>query len=233
MLSSSLPAQPTTSFACGGVHFCSVHVGCNKRCAKTNLSRARRKKTVTQYLSHSALSLLSSFWLRLFHHFLFHNKHEKQRRHKQDTAGQETFRSIARSYYRGAAGALLVYDVTRRETFEHLSGWLRDAREYSSPELVVILVGNKCDMKERRVKAKHITYHQRKNMPYFDISAKSNYNFEKPFRWLARTLAKDPNLQFIEQIAIKPPEVHFDPAVYRQVNDLPPDAPLPNDDDDL
>ena len=83
------------------------------------------------------------------------------------------------------------------------------------------------------MKAKNITYHQRKNMPYFDISAKSNYNFEKPFRWLARTLAKDPNLQFIEQIAIKPPEVHFDPAVYRQGNDLPPDAPLPNDDDDL
>ncbi|KAK9751392.1 hypothetical protein K7432_018116, partial [Basidiobolus ranarum] len=49
-----------------------------------------------------------------------------------DTAGQESFRSITRSYYRGAAGALLVYDITRRETFEHLAKWLEDAREHSN-----------------------------------------------------------------------------------------------------
>lgn len=60
-----------------------------------------------------------------------------------DTAGQETFRSVARSYYRGAAGALLVYDVTRRSTFQHLESWLREARESGSPDMVVMLVGNK------------------------------------------------------------------------------------------
>jgi len=49
-----------------------------------------------------------------------------------DTAGQEKFRSITRSYYRGAAGALLVYDITRRETFEHLASWLEDCLKYSS-----------------------------------------------------------------------------------------------------
>merc|ERR1712064_212061 len=47
-----------------------------------------------------------------------------------DTAGQEAFRSITRSYYRGAAGALLVYDITRRDTFNHLTTWLEDAREH-------------------------------------------------------------------------------------------------------
>ena len=128
----------------------------------------------------------------------------------------------------GADCAILMFDVTSRSSYESVPNWHRDLDRVCG-KIPIVLVGNKCDMKERRVKAKNITYHQRKNMPYFDISAKSNYNFEKPFRWLARTLAKDPNLQFIEQIAIKPPEVHFDPAVYRQVNDLPPDAPLPND----
>ena len=60
-----------------------------------------------------------------------------------DTAGQESFRSITRSYYRGAAGALLVYDITRRDTFEHLTTWLEDARSYSSSHMTIMLIGNK------------------------------------------------------------------------------------------
>ncbi|XP_038949207.1 ras-related protein Rab-2B isoform X3 [Rattus norvegicus] len=60
-----------------------------------------------------------------------------------DTAGQESFRSITRSYYRGAAGALLVYDITRRETFNHLTSWLEDARQHSSSNMVIMLIGNK------------------------------------------------------------------------------------------
>lgn len=63
-----------------------------------------------------------------------------------DTAGQESFRSITRSYYRGAAGALLVYDITRRETFHHLSAWLEDAREHANPNMTVMLIGNKSDL---------------------------------------------------------------------------------------
>uniref|UniRef100_A0A8C5W6M1 RAB2A, member RAS onco family n=1 Tax=Microcebus murinus TaxID=30608 RepID=A0A8C5W6M1_MICMU len=52
-----------------------------------------------------------------------------------DTAGQESFRSITRSYYRGAAGALLVYDITRRDTFNHLTTWLEDARQHSNSNM--------------------------------------------------------------------------------------------------
>ena len=52
----------------------------------------------------------------------------------------------------------------------------------------IVLVGNKVDVKERKVKAKQITFHRKKNLQYYDISAKSNYNFEKPFLWLARKL---------------------------------------------
>ncbi|VDM07002.1 unnamed protein product [Wuchereria bancrofti] len=60
-----------------------------------------------------------------------------------DTAGQESFRSITRSYYRGAAGALLVYDITRRDTFNHLASWLEDARQHSNSNMVIMLIGNK------------------------------------------------------------------------------------------
>ena len=58
-------------------------------------------------------------------------------------AGQESFRSITRSYYRGAAGALLVYDITRRDTFNHLANWLKDCREYANSNMAIMLIGNK------------------------------------------------------------------------------------------
>lgn len=58
----------------------------------------------------------------------------------------------------------------------------------------IVLCGNKVDVKERKVKAKTITFHRKKNLQYYDISAKSNYNFEKPFLWLARKLVGNPQL---------------------------------------
>lgn len=65
-----------------------------------------------------------------------------------DTAGTERFRSVSRSYYRGAAGALLVYDVSSRGSFDALKTFLDDARALASPELMVLLVGNKSDLAE-------------------------------------------------------------------------------------
>ncbi|KAJ2981570.1 hypothetical protein NUW54_g10852 [Trametes sanguinea] len=66
-----------------------------------------------------------------------------------DTAGQERFRSVTRSYYRGAAGAILVYDITSRASFSNLSRWLEDARALASPHLVTVLVGNKSDRRRK------------------------------------------------------------------------------------
>ncbi len=67
-----------------------------------------------------------------------------------DTAGQEAFQSITRSYYRSSAGALLVYDVTNRESFENIENWLDEARVNGNPEMVLCLVANKCDLEEKR-----------------------------------------------------------------------------------
>ncbi|KAL8850172.1 MAG: hypothetical protein Q9221_004858 [Calogaya cf. arnoldii] len=63
-----------------------------------------------------------------------------------DTAGQETYKSITRSYFRGASGALLVFDITRRSTFDHATEWLTDLRQIAEEGIVVVLVGNKFDL---------------------------------------------------------------------------------------
>src|SRR5271154_2186025 len=74
----------------------------------------------------------------------------------------------------------------------------------------MVLCGNKVDVKDRKVKAKSIVFHRKKNLQYYDISAKSNYNFEKPFLWLARKLVGDPNLELCQMRALIPPELHID-----------------------
>ena len=72
--------------------------------------------------------------------------------HIWDTGGQERFHSIVRSYYRGAAAALVVYDITRRETFQKVARWLQEVQEHCGSEgtMVITLVGNKCDLEAKR-----------------------------------------------------------------------------------
>lgn len=85
-----------------------------------------------------------------------------------DTAGQERFRSVTRSYYRGAAGALLVYDISSRDSFNALSNWLRDARTLASPNIVILLVGNKKDLdKDREVTFMEATQFAQENGKQF------------------------------------------------------------------
>ena len=67
-----------------------------------------------------------------------------------DTAGQERYRAITNAYYRGAVGALLVYDVTSAASFKHVVDWLRELKQYADSNIVILLVGNKTDLKDRR-----------------------------------------------------------------------------------
>lgn len=100
-----------------------------------------------------------------------------------DTAGQEAFRSITRSYYRGAAGALLVYDVTRRETFNHLTNWLEDARQHSNSNMVIMLIGNKSDLDSKREvrKEEGEGFAREHGLVFMETSAKTAANVEEAF----------------------------------------------------
>jgi len=67
-----------------------------------------------------------------------------------DTAGQERYRAITSAYYRGAVGALLVYDISKHATFEACERWLNELRDHAEPNIVVMLVGNKSDLRHLR-----------------------------------------------------------------------------------
>lgn len=107
-----------------------------------------------------------------------------------DTAGQERFRSVTRSYYRGAAGALLVYDITSRETYNTLATWLTDARTLASPNIVIILLGNKKDLDaDREVTFLEASrFAQENELMFLETSAITGENVEEAFLKCSRTI---------------------------------------------
>jgi len=152
-----------------------------------------------------------------------------------DTAGQEKFGGLRDGYYIQGQAAIIMFDVTSRITYKNVPNWHRDLVRVCE-SIPIVLVGNKVDVKDRKVKAKSITFHRKKNLQYYDISAKSNYNFEKPYLYLARKLLNQPNLAFVEAVALKPPEVSLDLEQIRKYEqDLAVAAatPLPDEDEDI
>ncbi|URD75835.1 GTP-binding nuclear protein [Musa troglodytarum] len=152
-----------------------------------------------------------------------------------DTAGQEKFGGLRDGYYIHGQCAIIMFDVTARLTYKNVPTWHRDLCRVCE-NIPIVLCGNKVDVKNRQVKAKQVTFHRKKNLQYYEISAKSNYNFEKPFLYLARKLAGDPNLHFVESPALAPPEVQIDLFAQQQHEaELAAAAaqPLPDDEDDV
>lgn len=91
--------------------------------------------------------------------------------------------TVTRSYYRGAAGALLVYDTTSRDSFNALSAWLNDARTLASPNIVILLVGNKRDLEEARAVTflEGSNFAQENELIFLETSAKNGDNVEEAF----------------------------------------------------
>ena len=107
-----------------------------------------------------------------------------------DTAGQERFKNIIASYYRGAHGILLIYDVTDKDSFKNLSNWLIEIEKNSNKNVLKVLIGNKTDLEDKRV----ISYNQGKEfadsygLKYIETSAKKNLNVNEAFSTLGREL---------------------------------------------
>lgn len=151
-----------------------------------------------------------------------------------DTAGQEKFGGLRDGYYIQGQCAIIMFDVTSRITYKHVPNWHRDLVRVCD-NIPIVLVGNKVDIKERKVKAKQVTFHRKKGLPYYDISAKSNYHFEKPFLWITRKITGNDEVTFVEAPALLPPEVVISAEDMKRIEDENREAqaiPLPADEDD-
>ena len=100
-----------------------------------------------------------------------------------DTAGQERYRAITSAYYRGAVGALLVYDISKKITFENVERWLKELRDHAESGIVVMLVGNKSDLKHLRTvqTEEAIEFAKQNNLAFIETSANEGTNVETSF----------------------------------------------------
>eukprot|EP00005_Dracoamoeba_jomungandri_P010844 CAMPEP_0174274856 /NCGR_PEP_ID=MMETSP0439-20130205/59502_1 /TAXON_ID=0 /ORGANISM="Stereomyxa ramosa, Strain Chinc5" /LENGTH=206 /DNA_ID=CAMNT_0015366899 /DNA_START=37 /DNA_END=657 /DNA_ORIENTATION=+ len=113
-----------------------------------------------------------------------------------DTAGQEKFRALTSSYYRGTQGIVLVYDVTDRDSFLHLEIWLKEIEMYcNNPEVVKLLVGNKIDKANRKVtREEGKAFAQERSMVFIECSAKTKLGIQQTFEELVNKILEKPSL---------------------------------------
>ena len=116
-----------------------------------------------------------------------------------DTAGQERFRTITKTYYKGAHGIILTYDVTDETSFKNIKNWIKQIEQNAQNTVCKVLVGNKCDKPDRKVSEEQgKALAQEYGMPFFETSAKSNQNVTETFTFLTREIleknATSPNV---------------------------------------
>jgi len=100
-----------------------------------------------------------------------------------DTAGQERYRSVTTAYYKGAKGALIVYDITNTQTFENVERWIKEVKDATDKEIKIILIGNKSDLEENRLVSveEGRLMSEENNLSFFETSGKNNINVDKAF----------------------------------------------------
>ena len=107
-----------------------------------------------------------------------------------DTAGQERFRTVVSTYFKGAHGILLLYDVTNKDSFKNLENWLIEIEKNSNQKVLKILIGNKCDLTEDReiTTEEGQTFANRNGMEFMETSAKMNTNVSEAFTTLGKLM---------------------------------------------
>ena len=160
---------------------------------------------------------------------IYYTNHGPIRFNIWDTAGQEKLGKLRECYYIGADCAIIMFDLTTRTSYNNVPKWYKDLTKICE-NIPIVLVGNKADVKERKLKARQINFHRRRNLQYYDVSAKSNYQFAKPFEWLLRALTGDANLYLTEQVSLINPEFQMDMnqiQLLEQERNQADQAPLP------
>uniref|UniRef100_F6S443 small monomeric GTPase n=1 Tax=Macaca mulatta TaxID=9544 RepID=F6S443_MACMU len=101
-----------------------------------------------------------------------------------DTAGQERYRAITSAYYRGAVGALLVYDIAKHLTYENVERWLKELRDHADSNIVIMLVGNKSDLRHLRAVPtdEARAFAEKNNLSFIETSALDSTNVEEAFK---------------------------------------------------
>ena len=108
-----------------------------------------------------------------------------------DTAGQENFRSITRSYYKNTACAIIVYEISNKKSFENISSWKKKKKNTAPKSILMVLVGNKCDLDNREVTEEEgREFAEKHGMLFFETSAKTGQNVEEVFKQSATLIAK-------------------------------------------
>eukprot|EP00750_Incisomonas_marina_P003641 INCI13310.1.p1 GENE.INCI13310.1~~INCI13310.1.p1 ORF type:complete len:212 (-),score=28.83 INCI13310.1:90-725(-) len=126
-----------------------------------------------------------------------------------DTAGHERFRSVTHSYYRNSQGAIVVYDITERETFDHLQYWCTDSQTLGSPDISIVIAGNKLDLRsDRRVDFLEASrFAQDRGAAFLETSAVSGDNIDALFNMCAKAILGKIESGVIEAASVLPTDV--------------------------
>mmetsp|Transcript_46271 Transcript_46271/g.70790 ORF Transcript_46271/g.70790 Transcript_46271/m.70790 type:complete len:214 (+) Transcript_46271:42-683(+) len=151
-----------------------------------------------------------------------------------DIAGQDKFGGLREGYLIQAQAAIIMFDVTSKNSYTRVSTLYDMVRSVCGTELPIVICGNKLDLGGRSVFPEDIVFPKEHGLPYYDISVKSNLNFAEPFLRLAKSVINRPDLVFVECLALSFSPADVDPArfaFYQKELEEALNQPLPDDDD--
>ena len=149
---------------------------------KTNIMSKFLKN---QFMEESKATIGVEFGSKLFNH-----EGHKIKAQIWDTAGQEKYKAITGAYYKGSKGALVVYDITQKKTFENIEKWVNDLKAAGDPKITIILIGNKNDLDNKRQVSKDQGEEKARSFgcAFLETSAYSGDNIDKAFNYMVKEI---------------------------------------------
>jgi len=149
---------------------------------KTNIMSKFLKN---QFMEESKATIGVEFGSKLFNH-----EGHKIKAQIWDTAGQEKYKAITGAYYKGSKGALIVYDITQKKTFENIEKWVNDLKAAGDPKITIILIGNKNDLDDKRQVSKDQGEEKARSFgcAFLETSAYSGDNIDKAFNLMVKEI---------------------------------------------